>query len=282
MRNLIAFYLRFRVFLVFAMLQGVALYFYFSSAEFARIQFLTTTSKVNGEIMEVRNDITKHFGLEQENRKLQLENRMLREHLRNSLYRYENGVIRVDDTVYKQQYEYIPAKVIGSTFDKRDNYMTIELGRRSGIKTNMGVFSSNGVVGIVYLVGENFSLVKTVLTKNINVDVMLEKGGAFGLLKWDGNDPRIVNVSGISNDMTIKKWAKVVTRGESGIFPRGITVGRVVKKGFIEGEPLWDIKLKLAEDLRKIQHVYVVKNLMLEELQELQSKIPVPKEEEEL
>ena len=98
----------------------------------------------------------------------------------------------------------------------------------------------------------------------------------------DGKDPRIVNVSGISNDMTIKKWAKVVTRGESGIFPRGLTVGRVVSKNFIEGEPLWDIKLKLSEDMRKIQHVYVVRNLMLRELEDLQSKIPVEKDDEEL
>jgi len=102
------------------------------------------------------------------------------------------------------------------------------------------------------------------------------------LLKWDAASPKHVQISGISNDLRIKKWSRVITKGGSGIFPRGIPVGRVVEKRFMEGRPLWDIHLLTAVDFRTIQHVYVVKNIHLDELEQLQEAIPADKEEDEL
>lgn len=282
MRNLIAFFQRFRIFLVFALLQVVALSMYFTYSDFPRFQMLTTAGAINAEILTIRNDVTKHFNLEETNKQLQWENKRLREKLKNALYMENKGVITVDDTVFRQNYSYIPATVINSTFDKRDNYMTIDIGKNHGIKRGDGVFSSRGVVGIVHLVSDNYAVVKTVLSKNINIDVMVEKGGSFGLLKWNGLDAKRGSISGISNDMRIKKWSRVVTRGGSGIFPRGILVGRVEKKGYIEGKPLWDITVRFSEDFRSIQHVYVVKNLMQEEFDTLQQQIPEDSEEPEL
>lgn len=279
MRNLIAFFRRFQIFLVFAALQIAALIMYFSYSEFPRMQMLTTASEMNARILSVRNDVTKHFNLSATNQRLQWENRYLRQQLKGSLYQENKGVISINDTLFRQQYQYIPATVINSTFDKRDNYMTIDIGKNHHIKRGMGVFSSKGVVGIVHFVSDNYAVVKTVLTKNINIDVMLEKNGAFGLLKWDGLNPERGSITGISNDIRVKKWAKVVTRGGSGIFPKGIPVGKVVKRSYIEGKPLWDVSVYFAEDFRTIQHVYVVKNLMQEELDELQNQIPEDEEE---
>jgi rod shape-determining protein MreC len=282
MRNLIAFYLRFRIFLVFAFLQVVALYLYFSYSEFPRMQMLTTAGTINAKVLSVRNDVTKHFNLSENNRQLQWENERLRQKLKQSLYRINHGEITVNDTAFRQQYTYTPATVINNTFDKRNNYMTIDIGSNQGIKVGEGVFSSRGVVGIIHNLSGNYAVVKTVLTKDINIDVMVEPGGAFGLLKWNGLDARQCSINGISNDMQIKKWAKVVTRGGSGIFPRGILVGRVVRKAYLEGKPLWDITVRLAEDFRSIQHVYVIKNLMQQELDELETRIPPDKEESDL
>jgi rod shape-determining protein MreC len=282
MRNLIAFYLRFRIFLVFAVLQAVALSTYFSYSEVPRMQMLTTAGSVNAKILAVRNDVTKHFNLENTNKQLQWENKRLRQKLGQSLYKENQGKISVNDTIFHQQFIYIPADVINSTFDKRNNYMTINIGRNHGVERGDGVFSSKGVVGIVHLVSQNYSVVKTVLAKNINIDVTIEQGGSFGLLKWDGLHPKRVQISGISNDMRIKKWSRVVTRGGSGIFPKGILVGKVESRNYIEGKPLWDIRVLLAEDFRSVQHVYVVKNLMIQEQQELESRIPPDVDEEEL
>jgi rod shape-determining protein MreC len=279
MRNLIAFFRRFRVFLIFILLQVFSLSVYFTYLNFPRSQYLTSASKVSGLILTVQNDITKHFNLSSNNDRLQKENIRLRNRLPESFQRMQNGWVKINDTLFHQQYEYIPASVINSTSTKRNNYFTLNIGSKQGIKHGMGVFSDKGIVGIVHIASDHFSVVKTVLTENINVDVMIEPIGLFGLLKWDGRDPRRGSITGISNDLKIKRWSKVVTRGGSGIFPRGLNVGKVEKLNPVEGKPLWDVVIRFSEDYRTIQRVYVIKNLFQEEQNKLESLIPEDKEE---
>ena len=280
MRNLIAFFKRFRVFLVFAFLQGLALSTYFTYLNFPRSQYLTSASIVNGQILTVKNDVTKHFNLSYNNYRLQKENISLRKRLPQSFIPVQSNVFKIDDTLYHQQYEYIAATVINSTFDKRNNYFTLNIGSNQGVKRGMGVFSDKGIVGIIHNSSEHFAVVKSVLTEAINIDVMIESTGAFGLLKWDGGNPKIGSISGISNDMKMKRWSKIVTRGGSGIFPRGMNVGIVNSFKPVEAKPLWDISFYYSEDYRKIQRVYVIKNLIKYEQKKLEAQIPIEKEEE--
>lgn len=279
MRNLIAFFRRFRVFLVFVVLQIFALSAYFTFLNFPRSQYLTSASTVSGAVLTVRNDVTKHFNLSKNNDKLQQENSWLRQHLPQSFQRLRNRTYEIDDTLFHQQYLYIPATVINSTVTKMNNYFTLNIGYRQGIKRGMGVFSDKGIVGIIHNTSEHFSVVKSVLTENINIDVMIEPIGLFGLLKWDGRDPRRGSITGISNDLKIKKWSKVVTRGGSGIFPRGLMVGHIEKLNPVEGKPLWDVVMRYSEDYRSLQRVYVIKNLMQAEQDTLEANIPEDKEE---
>jgi rod shape-determining protein MreC len=279
MRNLIAFFKRFRVFLVFVVLQLFAITTYFSFLNFPRARYLTTASSVSGSILGAKHEVTKHFNLTKNNQNLQKENIRLRKQLPESFHRLQYGTVKINDTLFRQQYEYIPALVINSTVTKRNNYFTLDIGSKQKIKRGMGVFSDKGIVGIVHNVSENYAVVKSVLTENINVDIMIEPIGLFGLLKWDGRDPRRGSIAGISNDQSIKKWSKVVTRGGSGIFPRGLAVGRIEKLKPVEGKPLWDVVIRFSEDYRALQRVYVIKNLLREEQQNLESEIPVDKEE---
>ena len=279
MRNLIAFFRRFRVFLVFVLLQVFSLSVYFTFLNFPRSQYLTSASKVSGLILTVQNDITKHFNLSLNNDKLQKENIRLRNRLPQSFQRMQNGWVKINDTLFHQQYEYIPASVINSTSTKRNNYFTLNIGAKQGVVRGMGVFSDKGIVGIVHTSSTHFAVVKTVLTENINIDVMIEPIGLFGLMKWDGRDPRRGSITGISNDLKIKRWSKVVTRGGSGIFPRGLNVGKVEKLNPVEGKPLWDVVIRFSEDYRTIQRVYVIKNLFQEEQNKLELLIPEDKEE---
>ena len=278
MRNLIAFFKRFRIFLYFALLQGIALSTYFTYLSFPRSQYLTTASAVSGQLLTYRNDVTKHFQLPYNNRKLQYENIQLRHRLPESFIKVQGALFKIDDTLQRQQYEYIPAVVINSTVNKRNNYFTLNSGKSSGIYRGMGVFSNKGIVGIIHNVSDHYAVVKSVLTEDINIDVMVEKNGIFGLLKWNGKNPKIGTISSISNDLTLKKWSKIVTRGGSGIFPRGLPVGKIKSLKTVEGKPLWDVEIYYSEDYRKIQNVYVIKNLMLKEQKELEKKIPSDEE----
>lgn len=275
MKNLLAFLKRFRIFLIFALLQVAVLSFYFNNVQFPKTQFFSTAGKVNAQLLSYSNEVKKHLFLAESNKRLQEENSALRRLLKEQLWEYDTTSFTIKDSLFKQQYTYIPATVVHSTYNKRNNYITLKAGKAQGIERGMGVFSAEGIVGIVYNVSEHFSVVKTVLTENINVDVMVKKTGEFGLLKWNGSNPRVCQIAGISNDLPVKKWTTIVTRGGSGIFPKGIPVGKIKRIGDVEGKPLWDIDVLLAADLRKIQYVYVIKNLMLEEQRKVEAAIPI-------
>jgi rod shape-determining protein MreC len=278
MKNFIAFFQRFRVFLVMAFFQGIALFLYVSNFSFPKNQVLSSASYVNGTMLTYKNEVTKHFNLSYNNELLQKENTVLRERMPISYMSIDTNTFSINDTLFHQQYRYIPAVVINSTYDKRNNYFTLNIGSLQGVRKGMGVFTDKSIVGIVSLTTEHYSLVKSVLTENINIDVMIESTGAFGILKWDGQHPRHGKILGISNDMAVRKWSKVITRGGSGIFPRGLPVGKISYVGDVEGKPLWDLSVLYNEDFRKIQNVYVIQNLLREEQEALEAKIPADKE----
>ena len=63
---------------------------------------------------------------------------------------------KVNDTVYKQQYEYIVARVINNSVNQRNNYITINKGSKQGIAKGMGVICNLGIVGKVVFVSRAF------------------------------------------------------------------------------------------------------------------------------
>lgn len=274
MRNLFAFFRRFQIFLAFSAFQSIALFWYVNYMSFPKSQYLTSASIVSGNVLKVKYDVTKLLNLSSTNTMLQKKLIELRKERPESFIQIERKLFKINDTIFERQYEYIPAIVINSTFDKRNNFFTLDVGEKQGIQRNMGVFSDKGVVGIVHFVSEHFSIVKSVLTESINIDVMIKNNGAFGLLKWDGKNARFGSIVGISNDMKIKLWSEIVTRGGSGIFPKDIPVGKIASIESVEGKPLWDINILFHEDFRKIQRVYVIRNLLKNEQNQLETLIP--------
>jgi rod shape-determining protein MreC len=271
MRKLFDFFRRFQIFLLFAALQFVALSTYFTYSTFPNSQYLTTANKVGGTMWKAQYDITKYINFGKSNRDLSMANKQLREKLPESFHRLQYGTVKINDTLYKTQYSYTQAIVINSTYDKANNYLTLNIGSRQGIKRGMGVISDQGVVGVLFKVSTNYSLVKSVLSTNPNIDVMIVEDGSFGLLKWTVRNARLANLSGISNDQPVKKWGEVITRGGGGVFPRGISVGKVYKVLPIEGRAQWDVQILLSTNFKKIQNVYVIKNILKNEQSQLES-----------
>ena len=278
MRNFLAFIRRFRVLLFFALLQGIALTVYFTFSTFPRTQYLTTASSISGTVMDWRNDITKHFELSNSNKKLQKEIKELREQLLENKVALSAPVgkdsVVLTEEDFIQRFEYIPGTVISKSYSRRNNYFTLDVGREHGVKRGMGVISDKGIVGVVHNTSDHFSVVKSCLTKDINTDIMIQESGEPGFLEWDGIDPRRGSMTGVSNDRSIKKWSKIVTGGKSGIFPKGIPVGKVEKTKPVEGQPVWDVTVLFAENYRTVQYVSVVKNSLKTEQDELEALIP--------
>jgi len=235
---------------------------------------MTTTTSFSGTLFEWKHSWTQFFNLRENNDALQEENAKLRSEADQSLIRMQHGYVKVNDTLHKVQYEYVPAKVINSSYTRRNNYFTIDIGTDQGIKHNMGVFSSNGVIGVIHYANDQYSIVKSCLTEKVDIAVMVESTREQGFLKWDGKDAKRGTITGISNDSKVEKWSKVVTKGSAGIFPEGIPVGKVEKSVVVEGKPLWDVTVLFSENYRTVQRVYVVKNLLKDKQDEAESHIP--------
>ncbi len=269
MRNLIAFLKRFQIFLVFAMLQIIALTIHFTFQNYPRARFMNSAGQITGKAMEFKHAFTKHFNLSEANIRLQEENIELRRQLPMSFIPLQSGMVKINDTLYRQQFEYVPATVLNSTYDKQNNFLTLNVGGFQGVEIGMGVFNGEGAVGYIFEVSEHFCLVKTLLSDNVNLDVFLPNG-AFGLLKWNGKSSTEVYITGIANDIDLNVGDEVRTRGTRGLFPRGILVGTVSSFEVVEGDPLWDLRIKLAVDFRKIADAYVIKNLYKAEFDNLE------------
>jgi rod shape-determining protein MreC len=79
-------------------------------------------------------------------------------------------------------------------------------------------------------------------------------------LIWDGKDYRYCLLTDIPTHARIKAGDSVITSELSGIFPEGILVGTIADYERRQNEDFYTARVKLSSDLKKVNHVYVIKN----------------------
>ena len=91
-----------------------------------------------------------------------------------------------------------PAEVLKNSFSKARNILIISKGSSDGIKKDMSVINSEGIVGIVKQTTENFSSVISMLYQDLKINAKLNNSGAFGSLSWEGRNPEQMTLSDVS------------------------------------------------------------------------------------
>lgn len=231
---------------------------------------LNSSNQLAGRIYELNNGITEYFKLKSINDELALENAALRSMLNESKYSIPTGKFEVRDSITKQHYTYVPAKVVNSSTDRRSNYLTIDRGLLQGVNPEMAVISSTGIVGIVKDVSKNFATVISVLHKNSSISAKLSDTGYIGSLTWDGRDPRVAQLMDIPNHVELAEGMLVQTSGFSSMFPAGIAIGKVRSFSVKDGDNFHSIEVDLLTDMHAVSVVYVVNNMMGSEQLELE------------
>jgi len=273
MRKLFKFLKKFRDFLLFFVLQIFVLGLFFNSKNYHKAQLFNTSSELIGWFVEKKHNITKHFSLADENKKLSEENAGLLDMLPESFYQLQGDLWYINDKLYKQQYERISAEVINSTTNNRDNYFTLNKGAAGGIKKGMGVLSKDGIIGFVTDVSDYYAIVKTILSEDINIPVKLKKNDEHWLLKWDGFSDEIAQVNGVNRDIDIAVGDTIITRGGNGMFPVGAPVGIVRELISKDGKQTWDVNISLSVNFSAVNYVYAINNLFQQEQAELENRI---------
>ncbi len=264
MRNLWLFISKYNAFFLLIIFFTISLIIMVNNNSYQRASVWNSSNHIIGSTYERVNEFSSYLVLGKTNDSLATENARLKNLLKSSYYSDSIKRVIVRDTVLKQQYTYTVAKVINNSVHQKNNYLTINRGKKHGIEKGMGVTCATGIVGIVLNVSDHFATIKSLLHTETKVSASVN--GNIGRLEWgEGNfDARYAILKDIQGHLVIKKGSRVVT-SEFSLFPQGSNIGTVSKTGVKGNDSSLNIEVKLDTDFSALQYVYVINNLLSKE-----------------
>lgn len=197
----------------------------------------------------LRNELTKIDSINTQNIELKRQLKMLQEEL---------------DIEYSlTDYEYLNATITSRNIGFWYNTITIDKGSYNGVRENMIVINSKGLIGRVVSTTNFTSSVKLITTNDTNnkLSVLVTNSdySLYGLLYNYNIEEGVLEVEGISNTEIVNINDLVYTSGMGGIFPSGILIGTVSAIDTDAYGLSKIIKVKPAVDFSSLNYVTVLK-----------------------
>ena len=247
---------------------GCSILFLTKKSKYHKTQLEEYGMYVTKELYDINHKLSNYFKLKKKNEELLKENKKLRElYLKSkSLALYPNAFAKKKHFPFKLK----EANVIKNSFLNQRNNLIIDVGTGDGIKSDMGVISKNGIVGIISAVSKNYSSVISILNQDIKINVRLKKTNALGSMFWRGLNPLEFKIDDVVNNVSFKKGDTIITGGMSSYFPYGIPLGEIVDFESNSQNGYYSINARLFEDPSLVNYVYVLSNEDREEILKLQ------------
>lgn len=156
------------------------------------------------------------------------------------------------------------ATVISRDASNWTNEITIDLGSMAGVKEDMVVVASKGMIGKVTSVTEVSSTVQLLTAEkpvsDLPVQIMNGDQNAYGLLKGYDVESKCYEVTLLSNIDKLEANANVITSGLGGDqkAPKGIYIGVAEGMDVSSDGTTKTLKVKPAEDFSDLTYVSVV------------------------
>ena len=274
MRNLLDFLAKYNNWLLFVILEVVSFVMLFQFNSYQGSVWFTSANWVAGKVYEIDSYVEAFFSLTKVNKELTLKNFYLERQVNqlSRLYGEATGDTIVRDRLASanmEQYKMVQAKVVSNSVNRPDNLIPIDKGRADGVEVDMGVTSGNGVVGVVYLVSDHYSVVMPLLNTKSRISCAIRKRGYFGYTKWNGGDSNFASVEDIPRHAHFKRGDWVETSGYSSIFPPGIIVGKIVEVYNSSDGLSYRLKVHLSTDFGNLRDVCVITDKSFAERQQL-------------
>ena len=271
MRNLLDFLTKYHHWFLFIFLEVTSGVLLFKYNSYQGSVWLSSANAVVGKIYEWESDALSFFTQTRANEELTIRNFYLERQVDQLRRLYaeatrDTTVMERNELQFLSQYQLIPAKVVDNSLNKLENLMTIDKGRADGVEVDMGVACGNGVVGVVYLVGDHYSVVIPVLNASSSrISCAIRDRGYFGYLHWYGGDPTVAYVEDIPRHAKFKLGEWVVTSGFSSIFPSGVMVGKI-EQAYNSNDGLsYKLKVQLSTDFSCVRDVVVISDRSIAE-----------------
>lgn len=162
-------------------------------------------------------------------------------------------------------YEYVNATVIARNVNGWNDYLTIDLGSSDGIQTNMAVTTKNGLIGRIVETTATTASIQLITSKQTNsqVSVVMENNDGkkvYGIIEgYDETKKQLIIRP--TETITPKKESVVLTSGLGGVFPAGITVGKVVEATTDRVGGIQKVYVQSDVDFNDVQTVSILRRL---------------------
>lgn len=264
------------ILLLFLLLLGISLTLSIQSHSYHRSRAVTSANAVTGYVYEQINSVEEYLSLKSQNEALASENAQLKKLLFNTQDTANIPPIDIPDAM--GNYKVIQSKVVKNSYNVHENYLTINSGRKQGVKEDMGVVSSLGVVGIIEKTSSGYSTVISILNLKFKLDAKIKKNNHFGTLTWNGKNTGFAQLIDVPRLATVKKGDTIVTGAESRIFPENIPIGTIDKVYVDKKTNYYTLDVRLFNDMTSLGHVYIIENKDRDEIIKLEEE-SVPNEQ---
>ncbi len=268
MQQLIYFFQRYKNFLFFLFLEIIAVALIINNHAFHKSKFISSTNFITGGVYQKSSDLSEYLSLKGRNKELSEENTRLKNKL--------DQLSAITDTIVSEMdvdrnYIYINGKIINNSYNKSNNFITINRGSKHGVTSEMAVINSKGIIGITDNTSSKFARVQSILNSNSRINVGFKNNNYYGTLKWNGLDYNSVQITDIPRQAVFKIGDTIITGGKSTIFPKGILVGTIseVPKKLSASNT---INVKLFNEMANLGHIYVITSLNKKEIKRIENE----------
>ena len=260
---------QFRNPILYYFLLGVSLLFLNGNSNFHQNQLERYGLYFSKSLFKISSKIKIYFNLKKINEELLRENKVLKtlQLKSNRILLYPNDF----KTKRRFPFKVKSANVIKNSFLNQRNYLIIDKGFADGVKNEMAVISSQGVIGVVKSVTEKYSSVISILNKDLKINVRLKNSSAFGTLFWKGTNPTNFQVDDVVVNSSLVEGDTLVTGGMSSYFPLGIPLGKISSFQLDAKSGYYKIDATLFEDPSQVYYVYLIENIDIEDIQNLKN-----------
>jgi rod shape-determining protein MreC len=263
---------------LFLLLQAISISMLVKYNKSQQAKYFEVAYEVTGKINKRYTSFINYFGLTEVNQSLSAENNRLNNIVSSNFTfidtssRVKMDTAVVDSSRLIRKFLWRSARVINNSIGEQNNYLTLERGRKQGIEPDMAVMSASGIVGRVTDVSDNMCVVMSLLHRKSTISVSLKNSGNNGSLTWDGINPALLQLSGISKSNQLKVGDTILTSNISRSFPPGLMVGTIASATLNKGGNDYLIQVKPGTNFSNVQFVDVIENLLMKEQQDLESR----------
>ncbi len=246
--------------IIYLILSFISFSFLYNNSSLHFNEFGKISTYLSATSSKFSSSINSYFNLKSENEKLINENLQLKK--MESKYRFTQIN---EDTLNSIN----SATVIMNSINKSKNIIVIDKGKLDNINLEMGVISSEGVVGIVKSVTNNYASIISLLNTDLKLNAILKNSSTIGSVTWDGLNARILKLNDIPLSSSLKVGDTVVTGGMSFYFPKGVPIGRIINYDNNSLEGYYEIDIEAFNDFSSLSNLYILNRTDNNEIQSL-------------